>query len=59
MSAIVPGISSSLASISFEFPQHDSAVADHQPSVIFVDRADSHAIWPDCLGDSDSIALRA
>ena len=52
-------IGCSLASVSFELPQHDSAVADHEPGVVFVDRADNHAIRPDCLGDSDCIALRA
>ncbi len=42
----------------FELPQHGSAVADHQRSVVFIDGADNHAVRPDCLGDSDGIALR-
>lgn len=55
----VPRIGSSPASVGSELPQHDSAVADHERSLVFVDRANNHAIRSDGLGDSDGIALRA
>lgn len=41
-----------------ELPQHDSAVADRQRCVVFVDGADDHSVRTDCLGDPDGIALR-
>lgn len=54
----VPRIGSSLGGVGFELPQHGSSIADHQRSIVFIDRADDHAVWPDCLCDSDGIALR-
>lgn len=45
--------------MSFELPQHGSAVADHERGVVFVDGADNHAIRTDGLSDSDGITLRA
>lgn len=54
----VPQIGSRLASVSFQLPQHGSAVADHERSVVFIDGADNHAIRTDCLSDSDGITLR-
>lgn len=54
----VPRVGSGLADVSFELPQHGSAVADHERGVVFVDGADNHAIRTDRLRDSDGVALR-
>lgn len=55
----VPRIGSSLAGVGSELPQHGSAIADHERSLVFVDGANHHAIWSDGLRDSDGVTLRA
>lgn len=54
----VPRIGGGLARVGFELPQHDSAVADRQRCVVFVDGADDHPVRTDRLGDPDGVALR-
>lgn len=54
----VPRIGS-FAGVGSELPQHGSAIADHERSLVFIDGANHHAIWSDGLCDSDGVTLRA